>query len=136
MLIVSSTGQSTVTATLVSKAQNRVNPYFTWTLFHKASSQSITFSCPDISTSPNYWNQFVLTVATASVGLTNGIIPLIPGEYIYNIYEMVNYGDLNISDAVGNVENGILVCGLSFSTTPAPMADNNIVQVPVYRPTN
>jgi len=135
MLIVSSTGTSIVTATLYEMAQNKVNPYFTWSLFGKGTNNTIIFTGDDISTSPYYWNKYAITIATASVGLTSGIIPLTEGEYEYTVYEMNNEYDLNISNAVGIVETGILVCGLSYSVAHSTIASNAIQAIPVFNPT-
>jgi hypothetical protein len=131
MLIVSSQGSTTITATLQQQAQNKVNPYFTWYLYHKGTNKTITFTANDISTSPNYWNQYIITVATASVGLTNGVIPLTVGEYHYHVYEMINPYDLNINNSIGEVENGIMVVGLTFSVASSAMADNSVSSNPI-----
>lgn len=131
MLIVSATGSSNITTTLYEMAKNKVNPYFVFELVRKGSNDEIIFTNDDISTAPWYWNEFVITIATNSIGLTQGIIPLEEGEYVYTAYEMINQYDLNISNAVGIVETGLLVCGLDFS---APVKVNTPHTIPVFRP--
>jgi hypothetical protein len=131
MLIVSATGSTNITTTLYENCSNKVNPYFLFELVRKGSNDEIIFTNDDISTAPWYWNEFVITIATTSIGLTQGIIPLKEGEYKYTAYEMANQYDLNISNAVGIVETGLLVCGLDFS---APVSVNTPYTIPVFRP--
>lgn len=131
MLIVSATGSSNITTTLYEKCSNKVNPYFLFELVRKGSNDEIIFTNDDISTSPWYWNEFVITIATNSIGLTQGIIPLEEGEYKYTAYEMSNQYDLNINNAVGIIEVGLMVCGLVFS---APVSVNILTAIPVFRP--
>jgi hypothetical protein len=130
MLIVSATGLTNVTVTLYELCSNQVNPYFTWNLERKGSFDSITFCATDISTAPWYWNEFQLTVATSSIGLTSGVIPLVEGEWIYSVYEMQNQYDLNINNSIGMVEQGIMVVGLTFSTV---LNGIPIPTIPVFR---
>ena len=115
MLIIQNKGTTQVVVTLSDMAQNKINPYFTWEIVRKGSNDEIIFYADDTSTSP-YWNRFNITVATASSGLTAGVIPIIEGEWIYNIYEMRNRYDLNIARSIGIVETGLMVVGLTYST--------------------
>jgi hypothetical protein len=134
MLQVNSTGTTNITVTAYEMASNKVNPYFTFQLQRKGSNDEIIFTADDVSWAPYYWNSYNITVATASLGLTSGLIPLTEGEWNYSIYEMPFAYDLNLDDSIGVVETGILVCGLNFVTTPAPVADNAITPIPVFRP--
>jgi hypothetical protein len=135
MLIISASGSTTITTTFQQQAVNKVNPFFTWELTQKGTNQSIIFTADDISTSPNYWNQYVITVAATvgspAIGLTSGVIPLQQGEYHYSAWEMTNQYDLNISDAIGKVDDGIMVVGLTFSIATSTMSDNSIINNPI-----
>ena len=133
MLIVNNSGISNVVVTLYEKCQNQVNPYFLWSVTRKGSNDNILWTNDDTSTSPWYWNQFQITIATNSVGLTQGIIPLFEGEWIYNVYEMQNQYDLNINDVIGLVETGIMVVGTTYSTIP-DFTQNNNNTIPVFKP--
>lgn len=131
MLIVNDNGTSNIVVTAYEMAQNKVNPYFTFEIVRKGSNDTIVFTNDDISTSPWYWNSYDITVATASVGLTSGIIPIFEGEWEYTVYEMQNQYDLNIGNAVKVVETGLLVCGLTTST---PVSVTTNVPIPTFRP--
>lgn len=109
MLIVNKSGSSNVVITAYENAVNKINPYFIFEIINKDTKDNIIFSNDDLSTS-NYWNEYMITVATSSIGLTSGTIPIYSGEWNYNIYEMVNRYDLDINNAVGLVENGIMLC--------------------------
>lgn len=133
MLNIGSTGSTNWTVTLYEYCQNQVNPYFTWNINRKGSNDSITFTSDDVSTAPYYWNSFNITVATSSVGLTSGVIPIFEGEWLYYVHEMQNQYDLDIDNSIGMVEQGIIVCGLTFSdpsTIPGPSSSS----IPVFRP--
>ena len=131
MLIVSATGSSNITTTLYEMAKNKVNPYFVFELVRKGSNDEIIFTNDDISTAPWYYNEFVITIATDYIDLIHGVIPLEEGEYKYTAYEMSSQYDLNINNAVGIVETGLLVCGLDFS---APVRVITPTTIPVFRP--
>lgn len=113
MLTMSNTGTSLVTTTLYEKCQNTVNPYFTWNVFQKSGQKDIIFYQNDISSNPFYYNQFELTVGTLSA--LNGVIPVIQGEWIYNIYEMISPYDLDLNHAQGIVETGLLIVAGTYS---------------------
>lgn len=130
MLHIGSTGSTNWVVTLYENCKNLVNPYFTWNIVRKGSFDSIIFTSTDISTSPWYWNEFNITVATSSIGLTNGVIPIKEGEWIYEIHEMENQYDLNINNSVGIVETGIIVCGLTFSQPEIILRPSNL-SIPV-----
>lgn len=133
MLIINNSGTSNVVVTLYEKCSNLVNPYFLWSVTRKGSNDNILWTNDDTSTSPWYWNQFEITIATNSVGLTQGIIPLFEGEWVYNVYEMENQYDLNLNDAINLVETGIMIVGTTYSTTP-DFTQNNSNTIPVFRP--
>ena len=115
MLIINSPTQFVTVIGLYQLCVNQTNPYFMWNVFQKGTNVNFNFTSDDVSTSPQYWNQFQITIATASVGLTSGIIPLTSGEWIYNIYEMRNEYDINISNSIILLKNGIMRVGLTYS---------------------
>lgn len=133
MIVISPTGSTPATVTLYEKCQNLINPYFTWQLVRKGSYDEILFYQDDISTSPYYYNTFVLTVATSSVGLTAGLIPLTSGEWNYTIYEQSLPYILATSSNI--VETGLLIVPEDFLATPPSYSTSNpsISPLPVYR---
>lgn len=108
-------GVNEVTVTLYEYCQNLVNPYFTWELTKKGTFDQVIFYQDDHSQIPYYFNSFTISVATFS-GLTQGIININPGEYVYNIYEMPDKYNLITASAVGLVETGLLILNATFST--------------------
>jgi len=105
---------------------------YTWVITSADTHQSFTFSAIDNSSS-YYYNSFTLSVIPgATYGLTAGIIPTYTtGQHIYDIYQMTNYGDLNISNAVKLVETGILyITGITSSTN---QYSGGNVTIPTYR---
>lgn len=129
-LIMNATGTSSVVTTLYEKCQNTQNPFFTWELFRKSTQQTIIFYQNDVSPDPFYFNQFVLTVGTNSLGLTAGIIPVADGEWNYTIFEMISPYDLNLDHSQGVVEVGLLYVNPIF--IPLTPADQGYVPLTVY----
>jgi len=114
MLILSPTQSNLLNVTLYENSTNLVNPYFTWKLVNKQSLVETVFYQDDSSTTPWYYNSFTVSIATP-VGLTQGIINIPAGEYQYFVYQMNNPYDLNLNNAVKEVENGILVLNATYS---------------------
>ena len=129
MLIVNGVGTTMVTVTLYEKC-NLPNPYFSWQVQRKGSLDEIIFYQDDISMSPYYFNQFNLTVATSSVGLTAGVVPLTPGEWNYYVWEQSSPYVLATSSNM--VETGLLIVTGTYSQDPVydGLTTNTIV---VYR---
>jgi hypothetical protein len=101
--------------------------YYTWFLVNKDSQQEFTFTSDDVSTSPLYYNQFNIRVATQS-GLTAGVINIPYGEYTYTIYNMPNAYNLNIASASSVAEVGLLRYGgtQSYNRPEATIQNFNI----------
>ena len=121
MIYLSNTQSSTVTVTLYENCKNIYNPYFLWQITDKSSFNSILFTADDHSYSPYYFNQFTFSVVsitgtTTPYGSTNGTIYTNTGTYDYKVYEMANQYDLDIKNAVGLVEEGILTIAGSYSS--------------------
>lgn len=129
MLIVNGEGTTMVTVTLYEKC-NLPNPYFTWQVQRKGSLDQIIFYQDDISMSPYYFNQFNLIVATTSVGLTAGVVPLTPGEWNYYVWEQSSPYILATSSNM--VETGLLIVTGTYSQDPIYNGlDTNTI--PIYR---
>lgn len=132
MITISPTGStSIVIPDLYGQAQNLVNPYFTWEIRSKQGNDVIVFYQTDISPDPYYWNQFVLTVATSSVDLFNGIIPVFSGEWIYKIYEMEAPDDLDLTHALDIVKDGLLIVSGTYSSLPVYIETGSTI--PIYQ---
>jgi hypothetical protein len=128
MLHTGPTGSWGVLVNLYGQCQNTFNPYFTWSLTQKSSQVNIVFTADDVSTNPYLWNYFTLSIALGGTtpGLTQGLIPIYPGEWEYNIYEMTNQYDLNLNNSLGLVNNGILrVAAYPFEISGATYSGNN-----------
>ena len=95
-----------ITLSLAGKT-TLVNPYYTFRMIDKTSKEEIVFTANDISQVPEFYNQFIITVGTAS-GLTAGIVPAPPSQYTLEVYEMALKYDLDINNAIGKVNTNIL----------------------------
>lgn len=127
MLIVNPEGTTRVLVTLYEKC-NLTSPYFTWLVKRKGSLEEIIFYQDDVSNSPYYFNQFDLTIATSSIGLTAGLIPLTSGEWNYYIYEQDAKYILATSSNM--VETGILIVDGTFSEPSTYNGlTNNVIKV-------
>lgn len=134
MITIAATGSTPVTVTLYEMCQNTTNPFFTWSIERKGSFDTIVFYQDDISSNPFYYNTFNITVATNSVGLTQGVIPAKSGEWVYTVYEMASPYILSTYSAVGIAEVGLLIVMENFITTPISYsATSSLPTIPVYR---
>jgi len=107
MLYLSTTQSKVVVLTLNENTKN-CNPNFTWILSNRDTLVGLTISPDNFSTS-SYFDSFTLSVGTA-VSLTASVVMNInAGEYHYEVHEMLNKYDLNISNSLGIVENGLLM---------------------------
>lgn len=107
MLYLSTTQSHKVVLTLSEKATT-TTPYYTWQLSNRDSLAITTISPDNFSNSP-YYDSFTLSIGTA-VSLTASVVMNIPaGEYHYSVYEMANQYDLNINNALAQVETGLLM---------------------------
>jgi len=123
MLYLSNSGDNRVVVTLYENCSNITSPYFTWKLVNKDTLAETIFFQQDSSPFPYYFNYFTVSVATYS-GLTAGIIDVPSGQYQYYIYEMANPYDLDLTNAIGLVENGILNVAGQYSTQSVFTASN------------
>lgn len=132
MLYIDGVGTTQVTVTLYEKATIN-NPYFTWWVQRKGSLDTIIFTQDDISLAPYYFNQFNITIASQSVGLTQGVVPLTPGEWKYTIYQQDTPYVLATSSVI--LEQGLIIVDGTFSTPTYYNNDNPSVSpaIKVYR---
>jgi ABC-type molybdate transport system substrate-binding protein len=114
MIYLSYTGSTAVTVTLYELCQNQTNPYFTWKFIDKDSNDEYIFCADDFSTAPYYWNTFTISIATPS-SATAGVIDIPAGQYTYEVYEMANQWDLNLNNAIGLVETGLVTINPTYS---------------------
>lgn len=101
---------NSVRTTLWENSTNFVDPYFTWKVVNKQSLAQTVFYADDWSNVPWYWNGFTISCTNSiSPGLTQGQINIQPGEYTYTVYQMAAPYDLNLNNAIKEVETGILI---------------------------
>jgi len=93
--------------TLTEKTLNLVNPYYTFRLVKKDTSEETMFFSFDNSNSP-YYNSFTLSVVTQSISATNSRVDLDFGEYNYTVYEKSVPYSLTYSTSDNIVEVGII----------------------------
>ena len=127
-------GDNEVVAQLSSLSQNLVNPYYVWKLTDKDSDRIYIFQATDYSLHPHIWNRFTVSVATYS-GPTAGVIDIVPSVYKYDVYEMLNQYDLNLGNARGLVESGLLTYNATVSVVASFTQSNDDVTT-VYRNQN
>ena len=92
------------------------NPYFIFSFQHYSTLDTYTsiiyFTTPDISTSTNRYNLFVLTEADAGSATGGNNIPLYlkPGQYEYKVYQSTT-ASLNPNNFGTLLETGKMVVG-------------------------
>lgn len=100
--------ESRVVVTLKDR-QVGLTPSYVWKIEDNTSSKQYFFQAEDWSQSP-YYNGFTISVQPgATQGLTQGIVPAERGEWWYSIWEMSTPYDLDITNAVQKVEEGIMI---------------------------
>lgn len=126
MLRLGATGSHEIICTLYENCSNITDPYFTWKIERKGTFDTLYFTADDHSSVPYYYNAFTFSIATQSgVGVTQGQLYITPGEYVYEVYEMSTQYDLDINNAIGLVETGLLVMDATFSTINAYTQSND-----------
>lgn len=100
--------------TLSEKTIN-INPHYTWKLSNRDSLIDYIISPDNFSMSP-YYDSFTISIGTP-VSLTSSVVLNIPaGEYHYSVYEMPTQYDLDIDNAIGVAEVGLMI--ISGTSTP------------------
>ena len=82
--------------------------YYTFDIQNRNSLNNFVFSPDDISPS-FYYNRFDIQDAITQSFTGSVAINFEPGEYHYDVYQMQNQYDLDISNALKKVETGLLI---------------------------
>ena len=102
--------KDTINRTIVTVTENATlsTPvYFLFELINDNTKFAKVFTANDISTNICRYNEFLIEVTTGTEDLLNGVINLnINGYYSYNIYQMADPTNLDISLTSGVVETG------------------------------
>lgn len=113
MLILSTTQSNKVVVTLREKS-TLITPYYTWEIVNQNSFDTTIFSPDNFSVSP-YYDAFTISIGTPSSLTSSVVLDLVPGEYHYTVYEMNTQYDLNIQNAVDEVEIGLFIVDGTYS---------------------
>lgn len=121
MLYIDYGSTSSVTVTLYEKCQNTTNPYFTWLVNGGDNKEQYVFCTDDFSSVPWYYNQFTFS---------STLFAAPAGQYVYTVYEMAVQNDLNLDNAIGEVETGILnIVGTVSTIVAFTQSNTNTVKV-------
>lgn len=135
MIYLNQVGKTNVVTTFYENCVNRVNPFFAWKITDKDSNEVTTFCADDFSLIPNYWNIFSITLSPTMSGPTQGIINIPASIYTYQVYEMANQYDLNLNNAIGLVETGLITINATYTPPLSYTQSNNDITL-VYRNQN
>lgn len=119
MQLITRNSNSTIIFTLKEK-QTLTSPYFLFELkFRGDGTTTKTFIASDTSTYSDRYNQFLVTeVNLGSEILTSGTVNLQNvGEWHYRIFEQTSSSNLDVANAVNELENGIIKVLPSTSST-------------------
>ena len=119
-----------VITTLKEKSPNLFTTNYTWRLYNKDSHQEYIFSVED-HTNSNYYDAFTISVGTPSNATGSSVRLDAPaGTYDYFIYQTTNAYDLDINNALAQVENGILtINGTSSPVISFTQSDDDTIKV-------
>ena len=85
------------------------NPYYLFSFKHQVLMSTVNFIASDVSGFPNRYNKFLITETTGTVNLTSGIVSLPEtGFYEYAIYQQTSSSNLNVANAEGLLEIGMV----------------------------
>jgi hypothetical protein len=85
------------------------NPYYLFSFKHQVLMSSVNFIASDVSGFPTRFNKFLITETTGTVNLTSGIVSLPEtGFYEYAIYQQTSSSNLNVANAEGLLEIGMV----------------------------
>lgn len=122
-------GTSSVVLRL-TKVATILDPFFIFQIINEQSKVNIIFTNDNISPEKLIYDQFDLISVTNSVGLTQGIINVVPGVYQYNIYETQYQYNLDLASA-SFLRSGELVISApnDFTYASFTQSDFNITKV-------
>lgn len=85
------------------------NPYYLFSFKHQVLMSTVNFIASDVSGFPTRYNKFLITETTGTVNLTSGIVSLPEtGFYEYAIYQQTSSSNLNVANAEGLLEIGMV----------------------------
>lgn len=85
------------------------NPYYLFSFKHQVLMSTVNFIATDVSGFPTRYNKFLITETTGTVNLTSGIVSLPEtGFYEYAIYQQTSSSNLNVANAEGLLEIGMV----------------------------
>lgn len=93
----------------LSEKVTLTNPYYLFSFKHQVLMSSVNFIASDVSGFPTRYNKFLITETTGTVNLTSGVVSLPEtGFYEYAIYEQTSSSNLDVSNAIGLLEIGMV----------------------------
>lgn len=102
-------GQNNFLIFTLSEKVTLTNPYYLFSFKHQVLMSSVNFIASDVSGFPTRYNKFLITETTGTVNLTSGVVSLPEtGFYEYSIYEQTSSSNLDISNATGLLEIGMV----------------------------
>ena len=102
-------GQNNFLVFTLSEKVTLTNPYYLFSFKHQVLMSSVNFIASDVSGFPTRYNKFLITETTGTVNLTSGVVSLPEtGFYEYAIYEQTSSSNLDISNATGLLEIGMV----------------------------
>ena len=102
-------GQNNFLVFTLSEKVTISNPYYLFSFKHQVLMSSVNFIASDVSSFPTRFNKFLITETTGVTNLTSGIVSLPEtGFYEYAIYEQTSSSNLNIENATGLLEIGMV----------------------------
>ena len=85
------------------------NPYYLFSFKHQVLMSTVNFIASDVSGFPTRYNKFLITETTGVTNLTSGIVSLHEtGFYEYAIYQQTSSSNLNVANAEGLLEIGMI----------------------------
>lgn len=129
-MIYLSDGVNNITITPYEKS-SQIQPYYTWQIVRKGSFEEVIFYQDDISYAPWYWSEFEITLNVVDEP-TQGFILANAGEWTYNVWEMPGPNILDLTQAIGLVETGILIIS-GTSTNDSEYTGNDDSQIIYYK---
>jgi len=85
------------------------NPYYLFSFKHQVLMSTVNFIASDVSGFPTRYNKFLITETTGTVNLTSGVVSLPEtGFYEYAIYQQTSSSNLNVANAEGLLEIGMV----------------------------
>ena len=124
MINLTESSASNVVLTL-SEHSTLATTYFLFVIYGNDKGVVKTFTAPNISTSTNRYDEFVITL-NSTENLTTGTIDLNQGFYSYEVYSTAVQNDLDIANVTELLEVGnVFVSGDDLITDSTYIKDSN-----------